>query len=153
MHAPAPANFAYRRLDTLVVAVHNAQPPSDPEWRGYLTLCHAVAHDVGIDIRKASAVIFTDGGVPTSAQRNQLARQLAGRTPNSAVVSESLRVRVPLAVLSMINPGVKVFSAREWRKALDFANVPAEKQLEVLKVAVALGREVGDPQVLRAIGL
>jgi hypothetical protein len=146
-------NFSHKRLDTLLVAVHNAQPPTDADWKGYMDLCVDLERDLDGHLERARALIFTDGGVPTGTQRNQITKLLRGRSAASAVVTDNLMVRAALGLLSVINPGVKVFSTRDWKKAAEFANVAPERHLEILKVAVALGREVGDCKALRTIGL
>jgi hypothetical protein len=146
------AHFAHRRVGTLLVVVQDAQTPGDDEWQRYLDECRKLDLEQG-GFANASALIFTDGGVPNGTQRVALTKLLQGRTALSAVVSESLLVRAGLSVLSMLNNGLKVFPSKEWKQAAAFARVPEAQHLDVLKVAVALGREVGDPKVLRLIGL
>jgi hypothetical protein len=135
-----------------MVVVEDTQNPTNEEWQRYLDVCVEIEKDYG-SFDGVSALIFSDGGAPTSQHRVSLGKILKGRTVPSAVVSDSLVVRASLSIFQLINPGIHVYPSRDWQKAAAFAGVAPAKQLEALKVAVALGREVGDPKVLRAIGL
>jgi hypothetical protein len=146
-------NYAFKRLGNLLLAVSGSQPPLDEEWSRYLALCGQVERELGLDIGKATALIFSDGGSPTSPQRVALSRLMKGRGARTAVVTESLVQRVAMGVMGLVNPGIQVFPPRDWKKAAAFTEVAESQHLDVLKAALVLGREVGDVKVLRAIGL
>jgi hypothetical protein len=146
--------MAFRRQGPLVVVVHDNQTPSAEEWTRYLALARELDVELKGRLELAGAVIFTDGGGPSSSQRVDFNKIVLGRTVVSAIVSESLAVRGIVGALSLFNSkGLKVFVPSEWKVAMDFARIPAERHLEFLQIAVSLGREVGDPKVLRKIGL
>jgi hypothetical protein len=146
--------MAFRRLGPLVVVVHDAQPPSPEEWTRYLDVGRELDQELKGRLDLAGAVIFTDGGGPTSSQRVEFNKVILGRAVVSAIVTDSFTVRSIVGALSLFNSkGLRVFVPRDWKEAMAFARVPVERHLEILKIAVGLGREVGDPKVLRSVGL
>ena len=146
--------MAFRRLGPLVVVVHDQQPPAAEEWARYLLLGRELDQDLKGHMEQVSAIIFTDGGGPTSAQRVEFNKIVLGRAVVSAIITESLAVRGIVGALSLFNSkGLRVFVPSDWKAAMEFARVPVERHLEILRAAVALGREVGDPKVLRTLGL
>jgi hypothetical protein len=147
------AHFAFKRMDTLLVLVHDGLAPSDDAWQRYLEVCAQLDRSLPASTDQARALIFTDGGVPTGPQRTALSQILKGRAAISAVVSDSMLIRSSIGLFSIINPGLKVFPSADWKKAAAFARIDEARQLDVLKVAVGLAREVGESRVLRAIGL
>ena len=117
-----------------------------------MALCRKAEKEAGIG--QMTGIIFTDGGGPNSTQRVEFNGLLKGREVISAIVSDSLVVRGIVSALGLFNPrGLKVFTPPEWKKALNFARVPELQHLEVMRVVVALGREVGDPKVRRTLGM
>jgi hypothetical protein len=144
---PPMASYASRRLGTLLVAVAGARAPLDAEWSSYLSLCQEVDREVGVDTRRATAVVFTDGGAPTSPQRMALFHLMKGREIATAVVSDSLVLHAVIGMVSFINPGIRVFAAQGWAQAQAFIRLEAGQVARILKVA----HEVGEVKVLRAL--
>ncbi len=147
------ANFVFEVVENTLVVVMNNESPLMPEWEAYLEACRVLDKKLNGDFDKAAALIFTDGGAPNAQQRRGMVEVLKGRPANSAVVSDSMMVRGPLAVLSIFNPALKVFAPKEWKQAATFARVPEARQMEHLQLALKLSRQIGDLKVLRAIGL
>ena len=147
----ALANFVFEAIGDVLVVVQNAETPWPHEWEAYMEACRQLDVRLGGNFLQASALIFTDGGAPNSQQRNQIARLLNGRTCDCGVVTDIFKVRGQLAVLSLFNPMLKVFTSKEWRKAATFAHLSEGQHLEYLDIALKLAPAVGGVQVLNSI--
>ena len=105
------------------------------------------------DASVVAAVIFTDGGAPTSPQRLSLKEWLKGRDGRSAVVTENLMVRSVIGIVSLFNKAISGFGPADWKQAMTYARAPENKHLEILQGAISLSHEGGGCKVLRSIGL
>lgn len=147
------SNLAFRRLGPNLIVVQNTQPPLDSDWERYLAECKAMDVELGGDFGKCSAIIFTDGGSPTSPQRLKLRELLKGRDAISVIITDNLMARGAISIVSLFNKALVVFPSKDWKAAFTHARIPESRQMEFLHHAVALSREVGDCKTLRAIGL
>ena len=147
------ANLAFKRIGTILILVHNDKPPLEEEWARYLALLTSIDLEIKGDPSQASAVVFTDGGAPTSSQRLSLKKQLQGRDGRSAVITENIMVRGIIGIVGLFNKAIASFGPGDWKQAMNYAKVPERQHLEILQGAISLSREVGGSHVLRSIGL
>jgi len=131
-------NMAIKVIDRLFLVVYGAANPTDEEWNDYLD---QVAHH-GID--RTMQLIRTDGGEPTSAQRDKLNRLLGGRPVPVAVVTGSARVRLTVTALSWFNRQIRAFPVTGLRDAIAYLEIPASRteliQREVTRLQEDLER-------------
>ncbi len=131
-------NMAIKVIDRLFLVVYGAANPTDEEWNDYLD---QVAHH-GID--RTMQLIRTDGGEPTSAQRDKLNRLLDGRPVPVAVVTGSARVRLTVTALSWFNRQIRAFPVTGLRDAIAYLEIPASRteliQREVTRLQEDLER-------------
>jgi hypothetical protein len=144
--------MAYRRLGWHLIVVHGADAPTKEEWTNYLATTRQLDVEKQGQMHQLSALVFTDGGGPNSTQRVELNRVIGGREARTAIVTDSVVVRGIVGALSLFNPkGLAVYPPKSWKDAATFCRLEQAQHMEVLKVAFALGREVGDPKVLRSL--
>src|SRR5262249_16125686 len=93
---------------SVVVSLHSAENPADEEWEAYLAVIKEAIDRLGLENVRAIAV--TDGGAPSSAQRNRLNQLLGGRSVPGGVVTDSALVRGIVTALSWFNRAVKSFA-------------------------------------------
>ncbi len=130
-------NMAVTVIDRLFLVVYGSAGPTDEEWVDYLALFehHGVERIVQL--------IWTEGGEPTSAQRDKLGRVLARRPVPVAVVTGNARVRMTVTVLSWFNRRIRVFRPSDLRDAIAYLGAPqrtvavAERALGIAGMAVA----------------
>lgn len=100
------------------------EAPTDAEWEGGLR----VLEETIAKVSKPRMLVVTDGGGPTSAQRERLAEVLGGRVFRVAVVSDSVKVRFIVASLALLNPEISTFSRRELAKAYQHVGLSPEER-------------------------
>ncbi len=62
-------NTAYRLVHEVIIAVHNARDPRREEWDVYLDMVSSLKVAFNGDCSRFRQLIFTDGGIPSTAQR------------------------------------------------------------------------------------
>jgi hypothetical protein len=137
------ANMASARWKSLLIAVHNDQPPSDAEWNAYMALLRAFSDELRGDALKIHSLVITDGGAPDASQRNQLREVLGGKTITASIVSDSLVVRSIIGFLSIFIGGGKVFAPADWKGACLRVLNSYEVPTELVTLLSALSAQVG----------
>jgi hypothetical protein len=146
-------HLAFSRQGALVVMVTDASTPAPSEWDEYLNLCQEVDRELPGGISSASAIIFSDGGSPDMSQRGALRKRMHGSSARVALVTDEMIARSMISLIALFNPGLRGFPSSRWTEGARFAGVPPEKDLEVLRVALGLSRQVTECKTLRTIGL
>jgi hypothetical protein len=146
------ANMVFKRMGMRLIAVHNAQTPLATEWTSWVELVRQMDMEAEGNLAKIRNVVFTDGGGPNAAQRVELSKILAGRTVITSVITDSLLVRGIVSTLNLFNPGgLSAFAPKDWKKGLMHAGVAEAELYDVLRIALALGHDVGDPAIFRSL--
>jgi hypothetical protein len=104
-----------------LVMLHGASPPPTAGWRDYLLQIR------DRDLSSLGLLVFTSGGAPDPAQRQELNQIVDGRYFARAVVHESAFVRGVVAAASWFAPGVKAFSPCTWAAAAAHAKFTTEQ--------------------------
>jgi hypothetical protein len=128
--------------DRWVLAVHNDQAPTEPEWDRYLLLCNDAMNRTG----EVRALVFTDGGGPTANQRKRLRVALGNRDSLTALITmpDQVMLRAVLAAVRLFNSSLAAYSCVEGRKALTHVGIGVDQADTVRDQARSLAREVGD---------
>ena len=114
--------FAY--VDGVLLAVHPAANPSEPEWEAYIRFCEQLPKTC----RRTLAV--TAGGGPNAVQRKLLQERYLRAFVNDkmnpmkvAVVTNSSIVRGIVTALNWFNPNTSAFPADAIHEALRYLGV------------------------------
>jgi hypothetical protein len=114
-------NMVVKVIDRCFLVVYGAAAPTNEEWRAYLQL--VTNHGVN----RTMQLVYTDGGVPTYAQRRYLYERLAGREVPVAVVTGNAQVRVAVTVMGWFQRGLKVFTPAELEEAAAYLEIPCSR--------------------------
>ena len=133
---PAHKNIAIKVIDELFLVAYGTVNPTDPEWTSYLELVqhHGVVGTVQL--------ISTDGGEPSSTQRNKLNALLGGRHVPVAVLTDVPRVRRTVRWLSWFNRRIQHFPKDGLRDALHYLEIPPLREGMIAEELGWLRREV-----------
>jgi hypothetical protein len=97
------------------------------------------------DLTKFRGLSFSDGGAPNSTQRRLMNDTLGGKSPLSAVVTNSAMARGVVTAMGWFNPNIKAFSPTELDEALRFLNVNKSEfeliKLEIRNLVIKLGNQ------------
>jgi hypothetical protein len=104
-----------------LVMLHGASPPPAAGWRDYLVQIR------DMDLSSLGLLVFTSGGAPDPAQRQELNQVLDGRYFARAIVHESAIVRGVVAAVGWFAPGVKAFSPPAWANAASHAKFTSDQ--------------------------
>jgi len=132
---------------SLVVALHNVEPPVPQEWSEMMAGVRA------IPLKELKVLVFTDGGGPDAIMRGELTDYTAGQHPKIAVLSESLKVRGILTAISWFNRNIKQFAPTTPQNAFDFLSLGREdaKRLVRTSLTASEGLAEGVPQTLLTV--
>ena len=114
-------NMAVKVVDRLFIVAYGTVSPTPEEWADYLDL---VAHH---GVERTAQLIWTEGGEPTPAQRDELNRLLAGREVPVAVVTGSARVLLTITALSWFNRRIRAFRPSGLRDAVAYLEIHASR--------------------------
>jgi hypothetical protein len=110
------ANFAsviwHDTTHALLLALHGEAAPSDAEWEPYLdAIPRVLAHPSGMGI------VLTDGGTPSSAQRERMRRKDGGAVRCNAIITDNAIVRGVVTAVSWFNPKICAFAPDDFSRA------------------------------------
>ena len=136
-------NMLTRQLDDLLLIALGSRNPSDAEWD------EAVVHskrqlELRGDVSKCGALVFTDGGSPSSKQRQALRAIYGEKPPPMALITESFAARAAVSVFTIFWPSSNaVFGPGDWDKALRHVGLAEARHAAVARelrsMEVALG--------------
>jgi hypothetical protein len=135
--------------DALMLVAHTKEKPEPATWSA---MCRAVDET----LRRApelKTIVFTDGGGPTGAQREELARASTGKKYRVSVVSTAPGVRFIVSSMALFNPTIKSFQPNDWQNSLVHVGVaPTDAQKVKQAIREFANRPSGDRfAVLRAV--
>lgn len=135
------ASMKYLVVNSVALMVHTKDNPSDDEWSDFMT---RLRQDRG---KYGCALIFTDGGGPSTMQRGQMndAFEEMGFKGKVAVVTISRLARGIVTALSWFNPNVKAFTPLQINAALEYLEVPAKDQDKVRGELTRVRTQLGLP--------
>jgi hypothetical protein len=126
------------------VAIHDAAPPTDAEWTGWLEL-----------IREARAAhprfyVETHGGGPDAKQRRALGEVVDKAEMRVAVLTESLVARGIVTALAWLGFSQRAFGLTEQHAAFAYLELEAEEVKCVLEELPRLRADTGLKELKRA---
>lgn len=113
----------------VLLVCHSRKSPEAETWSEH---CGVIAE--GLRREKFGILVLTDGGGPSSAQRQELAQATEGKRHPISVVSSASVVRFIVTSIALFNPAIQSFVPADWRKALSHLGVSPREVLEVERV-------------------
>jgi hypothetical protein len=108
--------------DSVLLVCSSEKRPDAQTWSDH---CHVIAE--GLRRKNFGILVLTDGGGPTSAQREELAQATARKRYPIGVVSNASIVRFIVSSIALFNPAIRSFLPADWHRALSHVGVaPAE---------------------------
>lgn len=109
--------------ESVLLICHTKKSPDTETWSA---ACRATAEGLS----RASffgTLVLTDGGGPSSAQREELAQVTQRKKFSTSVVSNASIVRFMVSSIALFNPVIQSFVPADWRNALSHLGAtPAE---------------------------
>lgn len=104
----------------LLLALHGEAAPSEAEWDRYCAaIPRVLAHPNGM------GMVLTDGGTPTTAQRDRMRKVDGGAVRCNAIISDSAIVRGVVTAVSWFNPKICAFAPDEFSRACKLIGLDA----------------------------
>ena len=113
--------------DTVVIALHTGLSPSDREWQQYLAALERAWARHKSDTRRIRALSISDGGAPSTRQREQLnglLKRASGGQGVVAIVTDNLITRNIVRALSWFNPDIRAFAPSALHAAIHYLSLP-----------------------------
>jgi hypothetical protein len=144
-------NMAFKRVGTVLVAIHNGDRPDDAVWAAYIDAVLALGKVVGGDLSRAKHIVFTDGGAPNSAQRDAAdaaSRAFNGKALPVAIVSASPIVRGIVGIFRWLGfSRMRSFSPNEADEAFRYLGIPPGEAGDIWVAAKLLQSEIRGGEV------
>lgn len=145
-------NMIVRALDHVMFIVLSNNNPTDAEWDEAVALGRKMLADAGGDPSRTGGVAFSDGGSPSSKQRQKLRELYGDKPPPLALVTDSVVARGAATIFKLFWPSSNaVFSSAEWERALRHAGLTAARDAEAITLLAAMQAEVGELAVMRGV--
>jgi hypothetical protein len=140
---PAMPNMVSAEFEQILIAMHNNLAPEDEAWDEYLQRGERILKELNGDLSRMRVLTITDGGAPNVAQRNRLRASAGGGKIKSSVISDSMLVRVVVAIFSVFLDGVRVYRPTDWVNAFGNLELPPERHVEMTNVLRRLRTRLG----------
>lgn len=121
----------------LLLSVHGEPAPTDEEWHRYCEWIPGL-----LSHPNAAAIVITDGGAPSSAQREQMRKALGTAARWTAVITDKVMVRGVVTAIRWFNPKVCAFAPWELPEALKFVGVSGDQVQSLREVWLALDKQL-----------
>lgn len=136
-----PATMSFEFVEGIFVGVHTEAAPREDEWQ------HHCEHIERVRDRTGGVVVYTEGGGPTTNQRQQLRRALGELSPPpTAILTASPIVRGIITSINWFFKGERVaaFSPSDYAAALVHAGVErGAMRVSVLRSLEAQAKRIG----------
>src|SRR4051812_6501622 len=133
----------FRTIGTLLVLRENLHAPTEDDWNAFLRELHGLRPRM----KEMRAIVFTDGGGPTTDQRKRLRDVIEGHPIHTAVVTDKVTVRFIISSIALFNKTIRTFSWKEVGDAYSWLGLGAADQRLIERALDEMGRTV---QTLRA---
>ena len=125
--------------EALMLVAHTKKKPDAATWTA---MCEAIA--AALETRdELRTLVFTDGGGPSSSQRDELAAVTKGKRYRVGVVTGASAVRFIVSSMAFFNPTIKSFPPVDWRRSLEYLGVPPAELEEVAEEVRRLSARPG----------
>jgi hypothetical protein len=122
--------FEFLAKFELMVLYQLDKAPLDEEWDAYLG---ALAE--AMKTQHFRAIVITEGGYPSRAQRSRMMVLVKDKPTRVAVISGAATVRFVVSAIALINPHIRAYSTKEYELAFVHLGL-ARAEGVVVKVAI-----------------
>ena len=129
----------FRTVGRLLVLRENSRAPTDEDWAAF---CDEVAR-LRPRLKEMRAMVFTDGGGPTSDQRKRLAAAIKGGEIQTAVITDKTMVRFIVSTIGLFNKTIRTFNTHEASDAFAWLELGGEDRSTVNEMLRDLEKSVG----------
>jgi len=130
--------FVFEVVGSVFVLAHTKDPPSEGEWSAFMTAMKARMADA----EHIRTLVFTDGGGPNAARRDDINQELRGRKVRTAVHSNAAIVRFMVSSLALFNPSIRSFEPKDVEAGLAHVDLSRDRKL-VRDAALRLQGRIG----------
>lgn len=142
-------NVAYRLVHEVIVTVHNTRNPRREEWDVYLDMVSGLKVAFNGDCARFRQLVFTDGGIPSSAQRKTLVDIARGLENHSKVkvvlVSRSTIARTVITAFRWLGFPMLSCAPDELDRACAFLGLTPAQARDIFDATLELCAEVDGP--------
>jgi len=141
---PAMKSLVSKVSGDLLLTLHGASAPSTTEWDAHLVLLGELARANGGSLAAVRSLVFSDGGMPGSAQRQSSTRIIdtaRGREMPIAMVSSSSVVRGVVTAAHWFGLNMRAFTPAELHDALRYLAVAPERHADLRRDLADLARD------------
>jgi len=117
----------FRLEGNVLILRENSLAPTEDDWAAFLRQLQAVRPRMN-DMR---AIVFTDGGGPSTDQRKRLSRVIGDAPIRTAVITDRASIRFLISSIALFNKTIRTFSWQEVRLAYSWLGLPSADQLAV----------------------
>jgi len=130
-------NCAFSFIGNIAIAVYGENDPRDDETHA------GIVAFTSRDVARLRALVITDGGAPSAAQRKSFNDALKGRNYPSAVVSNAVITRGIVTALSWFNPKIRAFHPDATADALKYLDITPPEYPRIWAEVKRLEAELG----------
>jgi hypothetical protein len=137
---PVQPTMLCRYVDHIIVCVHTAEAPTEKEWLAHCALLEHLRDET------QGLLIFSEGGGPNSAQRQQmrLALHESALPPTAIMTSSSLVQSITTSLNWFLGNRVRSFDAGDLEGALRYAagSTPPAQREQIVQVLGVLAAQL-----------
>jgi hypothetical protein len=120
-------NMFTRRFGNLMVLRQNREDATEEDWKAFLGFLSDHHHE----LEQIRLLVYTDGGIPTAAQRRKLADTLGNKQMLVAAVSDNIKVRFSGATIALFQKNYRQFTTAEIGRAFDHLKLTPSEARQV----------------------
>jgi hypothetical protein len=120
----------------LLIVAHTKKSPEAATWTAMCQSMRAILGHGG----EVRTLVFTDGGGPTGAQREEMKVATQGKRHRVGVVSDAAAVRFIVSSMAFFVPSIQTFPPPKWRQGLAFLTSAAAEAQKVEQTLREIGR-------------
>jgi len=135
-------DFVFEFLDhRRMLMLHGDDPPPVAAWRDHLQQIQR--QEANLD--NLGLLVFTGGGGPDAAQREEMNRLLRGRYFARAIVHRSVIARGVVCAVSWFAPGIAAFRPECWHAAAAHAHFSSDELERVARQLRGMNQRLSHP--------
>jgi hypothetical protein len=130
----------FRVEGNLLILRENSLAPTEEDWDAFLLQLKLLRPRMN----EMRAMVFTDGGGPSAAQRKRLSRVIGDAPIHTAVVTDSAAIKFVISSIALFNKLIRTFSSAEVLQAYRWLGLRPRDQLAVERALADMRLTVRD---------
>jgi hypothetical protein len=138
-------NMASKVVGSVIVSLLARGNPTRAEWDVYLALLEKLAKEAGGSLKNYRNIVFSDGGMPDSAQRKasvQIIERYQGKDMPVAIVTRDTIARGVVTAAHWFGLNMQAFAPDDADKAFQFLGVSEQLKARVYREVDPLLQQV-----------